>query len=121
MRDERRAARHERVPAGSGRDRLVQVDDVVAAARSSRRSVAAASGVLAMFDFAPLNDQPSVGPSETRYLRRAAGLPVEGRDHPRLMACGGQLGGQRLDVARHPTGVTPRIGGDERDPHHARG
>ncbi len=42
---------------------------------------------------------------------------VERREYPRLVARAAQLTGERLDVARHPTRIGPRIRRQKRDSH----
>ena len=123
----------EGVPADDGHDRLVDVHDVIAAARAARaRSVKTACGVSAMLETAPLAGSPTVRPSETKCSGGAAAaggaavqaqrqrvVGVERREDARFVAGGGQLAGERLDVARDATGIGPRVRREQRDPHGA--
>ena len=87
----------------------------------------------ARFETAPLAGSPIVRPSETTFAgsSRACGaraamqagasgvVRVVGRQDPRVVAGGGELRRERLDVARDPAGIRPRVRRDQRDAHRA--
>ena len=131
--DERRIRAGQRVPAHDRRDRLVQVDDVgrergqLAAQRRDRARRAREVGDRAVerpADRAAERHEP-LGHRARLRARAAvqhggpADVAVEGREDADLVPRGGQLGGERLDMAGDPAGVRPRVRGYKCGPHKA--
>ena len=119
------------VPAHHGRDRLVQVDDVVAApaqlatqgrGRVRRVREVGDGAVGRPAERGPERDQPvralaRLRARTTMQHRRAAGVVVEGGEHADVVPGRVQLGGQGLDVPGHAARVGPGVRGDQGDPH----
>ena len=84
-----------------------------------------------MFETAPLAGMPIVRPSETKRsgwlarlrTRAAVQTPRERvvgvirREDAHVVTLRAKLSRQRLDMARDPAGIGPRVRRDERDPH----
>ena len=119
--DDRREREGGRHPAGQRRHRLVQVDDVVAAAAQRAPQRGGCERRVRDVRLRAVERPPQRGTERDQRLRGAPGLTVERRDHARLVPGGAQLRRQRLDVAGHSSGVAPRVRGDERNPHPHRG
>ena len=129
--DERRGGGCERLPADHRRDRLVQVDDVeVARAQLAPQPRADREGRGAVRDGAvgrpadrgterdqPLRLLQGMRVRATMAQHGRARVLVPGRQHPHLVAAGGELRREGLDVPVHTAGVAPRVRGDDRDPH----
>ena len=117
--DQRRDGRadRDRVPAGHGRHRLVDMDDVEAAraqlaphgrGRVRREREARDRAVERQADRRPERDQPR---------GRRGGVPVVRRGHADVVPRGHQGLAQSLHVAGHSTGIRPSIGRDDGDAH----
>ena len=131
--DERQLGRGraERVPAEQRHDRLVDVHDVIAAARAARgasRARPAGSGRgsrrrrwRGSRPCARARQTPRAGPGAGGGRRGAGGARARRRGQRRedagVVAERGQLGRERLDVACDPAGVRPRIRRKQRDSH----
>ena len=129
--DERRVGRRQGVPAHHRADRLVQVDDVeLPGAQLAAQPDDGAGRRREVRDGAVRRPAPRVAERDEPFghlallraraavqQRRAADVVVVGGEHAHVVARGEQLAGQRLDVARHPTGVRPRVGGDKSYSH----
>ena len=130
--DERRVDVRQRVPAGDRRDRLVQMDDVEAAAAQltaqvdhRRRAVGHVrdGAVGREADRPPQRDEPlgqlvARRPRPAMHARGKAVVWIDRRQHAHVVSRGQVLLREGLDVPRHAPRIRPRVRRHQRDAHH---